>query len=149
MRKVTFSELVPHLMIGATIVTLLVVFLINRFPPLKEPEFIDESSYSESSSLSIKENNIGSSIGSSGGISTPASGNSLPSSAAEPQSQKININTATVTELMTLDGIGEVKAKAIVEYREANGYFKSIDDLTLVSGIGVKTLEKNRDKITV
>lgn len=149
MRKIPLSELVPHLMIGATIVTLLVVFLINRFPPLKEAEFIDESSYSENLSVSAKENNSGSSIGSSGGIRTPASRNSSPSSPAESQNQKVNINTASVTELMTLDGIGEVKAKAIVEYREANGYFKSIDDLTLVSGIGAKTLEKNRDRIMV
>ncbi|MGN1341517.1 MAG: ComEA family DNA-binding protein [Oscillospiraceae bacterium] len=61
----------------------------------------------------------------------------------------ININSAPASELVKLDGIGEAKARAIVEYREEHGYFTSVDDLVKVSGIGAKTLEKNRDKITV
>ena len=61
----------------------------------------------------------------------------------------ININTATVEELTALTGIGEVKAKAIVEYRKENGRFSCIEDITNVSGIGEKTLEKNINKITV
>lgn len=61
----------------------------------------------------------------------------------------ININTASAAELVRLDGIGEAKARAIVEYREEHGYFMSVDELVKVSGIGEKTLEKNRDKITV
>lgn len=139
MRKVPLSEAVPHLIVIATVVTILVVFFINLFPPLKEAEFIDESS--ESSSMSVMEGNISRSDPSKSGISYDIS--------SETPSGKININTATVSELMTLDGIGEVKAKAIVEYREQNGYFKSINDITLVKGIGEKTLEKNRDKIIV
>ncbi len=146
MRKVPFSEALPHILVGATVITILVVFLVNMFPPLKEAEIInDSSSYSESSLEATKENNFGSS-------SDPFdsnSGGAHNSISSEPQSGKININTASVSELMTLDGIGEAKAKAIVEYREANGYFKSVNDLTLVSGIGEKTLEKNRDRITV
>lgn len=62
---------------------------------------------------------------------------------------KININTASLDELMTLDGIGEKKAQAIIDYRYENGNFHSVYDLTNVSGIGEKTLEKNLDKITV
>lgn len=145
MRKVSLSEIIPHLMVGATVVTILVVILMNMFPRLKEPEFIDESSsYSESSSIII-ENNFSSGSDTSGSKSVD-----YPDSiSAEPRSGKININTASVVELMTLDGIGEVKAKAIVEYRETNGYFKSVDDIMLVKGIGEKTLEKNRDRITV
>ena len=61
----------------------------------------------------------------------------------------ININTASLEELMELDGIGEKKAQAIIDYRYENGYFMSPEDLTNVSGIGEKTLEKNLDKITV
>ena len=61
----------------------------------------------------------------------------------------ININTATASELMQLDGIGEVRAQAIVQYREEHGSFKSLDELVNVKGIGEKTLEKNREKITV
>ena len=62
---------------------------------------------------------------------------------------KININTATEEELATLDEVGEVKARAIVEFREKYGEFRSIDELTLVEGIGEITLEANRDRITV
>lgn len=61
----------------------------------------------------------------------------------------ININTASKAELMQLSGIGEVKAQAIIDYREKYGGFLTIDEITLVSGIGEKTLEKNRDRITV
>ena len=61
----------------------------------------------------------------------------------------ININTATAQELATLPGIGEVLAQRIVDYRNSNGAFNSIAELTNVSGIGPKTLENIRDYITV
>lgn len=61
----------------------------------------------------------------------------------------ININTASKEELKTLNGIGDVLADSIVEYREENGRFESIDDIKNVSRIGSKTFEKFRDKITV
>jgi competence protein ComEA len=62
--------------------------------------------------------------------------------------QPVNINTATAAELAeSLDGIGEVKAKAIVAYRQANGGFKSADELTEVKGIGLKTVERNAQYI--
>lgn len=56
----------------------------------------------------------------------------------------ININNATQDQLAMLTGIGPAKAAAIVEYREANGPFSSVDDLAKVSGIGPATVEKNR-----
>ncbi len=62
---------------------------------------------------------------------------------------KININKATVDELMTIPGIGQVKAQSIVDYRNENGKFNSIDELTNITGIGVKTLEKLRDKVDI
>ena len=62
---------------------------------------------------------------------------------------KININTASLDELMALDGVGEKKAQAIIDYRYENGRFNSIEELTNVSGIGEKTFEKNKDRITV
>lgn len=61
----------------------------------------------------------------------------------------INLNTATVSQLMGLKGIGEVKANAIVRYREENGVFHSIDEILNVKGIGEKTFEKIRNQITV
>ena len=60
----------------------------------------------------------------------------------------ININTATLEELMSINGLGEAKAKAIIKYREENGYFKIIDDLLNVSGIGESSFEKIKEYIT-
>lgn len=60
---------------------------------------------------------------------------------------KMRINYATIEEISTLNGIGEVKATAIVKYREENGFFQTVDDLLMVSGIGEKTLEKIKDQI--
>lgn len=54
---------------------------------------------------------------------------------------KVNINTATESELTTIPGIGKVKAKSIIEYREQNGNFKSIDELKEINGFGAKTIE--------
>lgn len=64
-------------------------------------------------------------------------------------SKKVNINTANKEELQTLNGIGEGKAEAIIKYREENGNFKSIEDITKVSGIGETIYEKIKDNITV
>lgn len=62
---------------------------------------------------------------------------------------QVNINTANEQELQTLKGIGEIKAKSIVEYRKKNGQFKSVDDLKNVDGFGEKTVNKLRDHIIV
>ena len=65
------------------------------------------------------------------------------------KSDKININTAGIAELDTLPGIGEAYAKRIIEYRESNGFFKSIEEIKNVSGIGEKRYEAIKDLITV
>lgn len=60
----------------------------------------------------------------------------------------VDINTADAASLAAeLKGVGQERAKAIVEYREANGPFRSVDDLVKVKGIGPALLEKNRDKL--
>lgn len=59
----------------------------------------------------------------------------------------VNINTATKEELMTLTGVGEVTAQKIIDYREKNGDFPRVEDLTKVDRIGEKTLAKFKDKI--
>lgn len=71
------------------------------------------------------------------------------SSVDENVTKLVNINTATVEELDSLPGIGEVKAKAIVEYRETFGLFHTVDELTKVSGIAKSTMEKLRPYVTV
>jgi competence protein ComEA len=60
----------------------------------------------------------------------------------------VNINTADAAQLETLPGIGPSLAGRIIAYREANGPFASVDDITQVSGIGPATLEEIRDLIT-
>ncbi len=63
---------------------------------------------------------------------------------------QVNINTADAETISTeLNGIGLAKAKAIVAYRTKHGPFRSVDDLSLVKGIGERTVEKNRQDIRV
>ena len=62
---------------------------------------------------------------------------------------KVNINTATVQELMSLKGIGEKKARSIAEHREKIGSFATIEDLKDVKGIGGKIFNKIKDLIVV
>lgn len=70
-------------------------------------------------------------------------------SSSESSSGKININKASMTELQSLPGIGEVKAQSIIDYRESIGSFKSVDDLTNITGIGSKTVDKLRDVVDI
>ena len=62
---------------------------------------------------------------------------------------KININKASAEELTQLKGIGPSIAAKIIEYRDKNGPFKNPEDITMVSGIGSKTYENNREMIIV
>jgi competence protein ComEA len=61
----------------------------------------------------------------------------------------VNINTADRQVLMTLTGVGEKKADKIIEYREANGFFKTIDELMKVNGIGKSIFEGIKGQVTV
>ena len=62
---------------------------------------------------------------------------------------KININTATVDQLVSLKGIGEKYAAKIIEYRDKYGLFKTPEDIMNVPGIGPKIFEQNKDRIVV
>lgn len=61
----------------------------------------------------------------------------------------VDVNTASVAQLNELNGIGDSKANAIVQYRDKNGPFQSVDDLRNVSGIGDKLLARLRPQLTV
>ena len=65
------------------------------------------------------------------------------------ESKLVSINTATKDDLMSLSGIGEAKANAIIEYRNNNGNFKEIQDIKKVSGISDNLYEKIKDFITI
>jgi len=72
-----------------------------------------------------------------------------PDSSLTSSPGKVNINTADSAELQTLTGIGPSMAERIIDYRNQNGKFSTVDQLTSVSGIGEKTLSKIYDKICV
>ena len=73
----------------------------------------------------------------------------LREQAATDSGGLVNLNTATKEELMTLKGIGEAKADAIIQYRETQGPFAAIEDVMLVTGIKEAAFRKIRDSITV
>ena len=79
--------------------------------------------------------------------STAKEKSAVENKAKMTQGKKVDINTADAATLESLSGIGEAKAKAIIEYREKNGKFKNLDDLSKVPGIGDATLEKVKSHV--
>jgi competence protein ComEA len=72
-----------------------------------------------------------------------------PAQTATSASARVNINTANETSLANVKGIGAKKAKAIIDYRQKNGEFKSVNDLAKVSGLGDKSVKKIANYLTV
>jgi len=68
---------------------------------------------------------------------------------AFPAFAAVNINTATQSELEVVRGLGPAKAKAIIVYRDANGNFKSLDELDNVKGFGKASIEKLKEELSV
>jgi competence protein ComEA len=82
--------------------------------------------------------------------SAASGGANAPSRTPRATVTVINLNTADAATLAReMDGIGEAKAKAIVEHRQRNGAFRSVDELALVKGVGSKTVEANRPRLTI
>lgn len=88
---------------------------------------------------------------SSGKVAGTSSQNTASQNTAKQKTvaDKINLNTASAAELDTLPGIGTAYAGRIIEYRNANGGFKSIEEIKNVKGIGDKTFEKLKELISV
>jgi len=82
-------------------------------------------------------------------IIIPFRSSNLSSSAGTGNSNLININTASLSELDSLPGIGPSTAQKIIDYREAHGGFSSIEEIMNVSGIGEAKFEKIKDLITI
>lgn len=79
-------------------------------------------------------------------ISSPTA---TPRRSGSTKSAIVDLNTATQAKLMDLPGIGESKAKAIIDYRQKNGGFQSIEEIMKVKGIGQKTFDTFKDRISV
>ncbi len=83
------------------------------------------------------------------GVATPRERHASATAARAVEHEKININTADVKALMTLDGVGRKLAEKIVEYRGAHGPFKRADEIRKVDGLGAALWEKNRERLVV
>jgi competence protein ComEA len=97
---------------------------------------------------------IGALLQSAGGVTANGNADNLelnipPTAGATSTGQKININSAEEWLLDALPGIGPAKAQAIIDYRQKNGFFRSVDELTKVEGISTTLLEQIRPFITV
>ena len=125
---------------------------INLAYPLEDGMKIHIPTKEETEANKNNENMIDESyiISSSGGVSSKEDTNSTQgSSSTSTSNEKVNINTATQEELDTLPGIGPSIASKIIDYREQNGKFNSIEEIKEVSGIGDAKYEKIKDSITI
>ena len=82
-------------------------------------------------------------------LGTPAADRDTAGAGTKDQDERMDINTATAEQLMTLSGIGEAKAANIIAYRESSGGFSSVEDLMNVSGIGEGVYARIKDKVKV
>lgn len=80
---------------------------------------------------------------------SPSSSSNVTNGTESNSKKVVNLNTATVADFKDIKGVGPKKAERIIAYREKNGPFKQVHDLTKVSGIGEKSLDKIKDQLTV
>ena len=133
-----------------TAVTALTSAAVSSAPDVSADSRSTESVFSEAEPVPPEEIPVDSAVSemSAAQVTSPPEITEVSSSGTQNGSL-ININTADTRELIKLSGIGEVKAAAIVAYREEHGAFSSVEELLNVKGIGEKTLEKIRGYVTV
>lgn len=139
------------------------VIIINSKSELKkieEKKNIEEIKINNNSSVSVKTSDVITNdvdkvkeeTTTESVTKTPEEGSSPAneiSSEQKKETTSVNINESSIEELTTISGIGESKAKAIIEYRTANGPFKSVEEIKNVSGIGDKLYDKIKAYITI
>ena len=139
------------------------VIIINKKSELKkieEKKNIEEIKINDNSSVSVKTTDvITNDVDKVKEETTTESVTKTPEEAASPANEisseqkkettSVNINESSIEELTTISGIGESKAKAIIEYRTANGPFKNVEEIKNVSGIGDKLYDKIKAYITI
>lgn len=139
------------------------VIIINKKSELKkieEKKNIEEIKINDNSSVSVKTSDvITNDVDKVKEETTTESVTKTPEEAPSPANEisseqkkettSVNINESSIEELTTISGIGESKAKAIIEYRTANGPFKSVEEIKNVSGIGDKLYDKIKAYITI
>lgn len=126
--------------------------LENKIDQLEaERDKIQETSIQTNSNPASAEqnSNIQTEAGQVAGTTSPPASSASKSTAAPQVTGIINLNAATLAELDSLSGIGPVYAQRIIDYRDAHGGFKSIDEVKNVKGIGDKTFEKFKNQITI
>ena len=133
----------------------IIIYTKDQIKEAKKGELISTESSGScvcpkiSNDVCINNTKKNSTSSSSGSKSTSNKNSSSNKDTDNKNDGPVNINTATLEELQTITGIGESKAKAIIQYREENGNFNSIEDIMNVSGIGESLYEKIKDYITV
>jgi competence protein ComEA len=112
-----------------------------------EDPFMDDRVYSTLVIALITSSLLSAAVPGMAGPPAPAAAKAPGKAQMEPA--RVNINTATVQELMTLSGVGRAIAERIVQHRQSQGRFQAPDDLRKVQGVGGGLLERNRDRIVV
>lgn len=116
---------------------------INLAAKLSDGDKVYIPSIEEEKSLGNQNNNVNT------GGKHANNGNNLNNNVSITKNNKININTANVSELKQITGIGESTANKIIDYRENVGKFKKIEDIKEVKGIGESKFESLKNKITI
>lgn len=111
---------------------------------LKIEQLESKTSNTSNGEAATQSNNI-----TSGQVAGASSSSPQTSSKTVVPSGRVNLNSASATELDTLPGIGAAYAQRIIEYRQSHGGFKDISELKNIKGIGDKTYEKLKDLVTI